>query len=162
MRIHGTTQWRPIERSASRSNRCSFLSRPHRSTPRNGRTRRSTGTSTCEVDKAIYSVPHHVVGRTLRARSDSTLVKMYLNGELVKVHPRKPQVGKHRPARHADGQGDLRHERHRALQRMASRHGDSVGRYASALLDTPLPWTKMRQVYRLLGLVKKWGAFSGG
>ena len=28
----------------------------------------------------------------------------------------------------------------------------------SALLDIPLPWTKMRQVYALLGLVKKWGA----
>jgi hypothetical protein len=24
-------------------------------------------------------------------------------------------------------------------------------------LDTPLPWTKMRQVYALLGLVKRWG-----
>jgi hypothetical protein len=24
-------------------------------------------------------------------------------------------------------------------------------------LDIPLPWTKMRQVYALLGLVKKWG-----
>jgi putative heme degradation protein len=44
------------------------------------------------------------------------------------------------------------------LQRMAAEHGEAVGRYAAALLDTPLPWTKMRQVYRLLGLVKKWGA----
>ncbi len=44
------------------------------------------------------------------------------------------------------------------LQRMAAEHGEAVGRYATALLDTPLPWTKMRQVYRLLGLVKKWGA----
>jgi hypothetical protein len=25
-------------------------------------------------------------------------------------------------------------------------------------LDTPLPWTKMRQVYRLLGLAEKWGS----
>jgi hypothetical protein len=24
-------------------------------------------------------------------------------------------------------------------------------------LDIPLPWTKMRQVYALLGLVKEWG-----
>jgi hypothetical protein len=24
-------------------------------------------------------------------------------------------------------------------------------------LDSPLPWTKMRQVYALLGLVKRWG-----
>jgi hypothetical protein len=44
------------------------------------------------------------------------------------------------------------------LQRMAAEHGPNIGAYASALLDIPLPWTKMRQVYALLGLVKKWGA----
>jgi hypothetical protein len=41
---------------------------------------------------------------------------------------------------------------------MAASHGDAIGVYAAALLDIPLPWTKMRQVYALLGLVKKWGA----
>lgn len=35
--------------------------------------------------------------------------------------------------------------------------GALIGRYAAALLDTPLPWTRMRAVYRLLGLVRKWG-----
>ncbi len=40
---------------------------------------------------------------------------------------------------------------------MATAHGPAVGTYARGLLDTPLPWTKMRQVYALLGLVKKWG-----
>ena len=44
------------------------------------------------------------------------------------------------------------------LQRMAAGHGEAIGAYAAALLDGPLPWTKMRQVYALLGLVKKWGA----
>jgi hypothetical protein len=41
---------------------------------------------------------------------------------------------------------------------MAAQHGPAVGAYASALLDIPLPWTPMRQVYALLGLVRKWGA----
>jgi hypothetical protein len=44
------------------------------------------------------------------------------------------------------------------LGRMAAEQGPSIGVYAAAILDTPLPWTKMRQVYRLLGLVKKWGS----
>ena len=44
------------------------------------------------------------------------------------------------------------------LRRMAAEHGPAIGAYADALLDIPLPWTKMRQVYALLGLVKKWGA----
>ena len=42
-----------------------------------------------EVARAIYSVPHTLVGRHLRARRDPTCVKLYLHGELVKVHPRQ-------------------------------------------------------------------------
>lgn len=44
------------------------------------------------------------------------------------------------------------------LSRLAEEAGPAIGTYATALLSHPLPWTKMRQVYRLLGLVKKWGA----
>lgn len=43
------------------------------------------------------------------------------------------------------------------LQRKAAAHGAHVGTYASAVLEHPLPWTKMRQVYRLLGLVRRHG-----
>lgn len=43
------------------------------------------------------------------------------------------------------------------LQRMAAIHGEHIGTYAAAVLEHPLPWTKMRQVYRLLGLVKRHG-----
>jgi hypothetical protein len=45
-----------------------------------------------------------------------------------------------------------------SLARAARRHGDAIGAYAEQLLDTALPWTKMRQVYRLLGLVRRYGA----
>lgn len=44
------------------------------------------------------------------------------------------------------------------LIRTATGHGPNVGIYAERLLDHQLPWTKMRQVYRLLGLVKRYGA----
>jgi len=33
-----------------------------------------------------------------------------------------------------------------------------AGAVAAAVLEHPLPWTKMRQVYRLLGLVRRHGA----
>ena len=39
----------------------------------------------------------------------------------------------------------------------AAGHGPNIGIYAERLLDHDLPWTKMRQVYRLLGLVKRYG-----
>ena len=35
---------------------------------------------------------------------------------------------------------------------------EAIGTYARALLAVPLPWTRMRQVYALLGLVKRYGA----
>jgi hypothetical protein len=37
-------------------------------------------------------------------------------------------------------------------------HGPSIGIYAERLLDDPLPWTRMRSVYRLQGLVTRYGA----
>lgn len=43
------------------------------------------------------------------------------------------------------------------LIRHAGRHGGAVGVYAQRLLDHPLPWTKMRTVYRLIGLAKRYG-----
>jgi hypothetical protein len=39
----------------------------------------------------------------------------------------------------------------------ARHHGDDVGIYAERLLDDPLPWTRMRAVYRLLGLARRYG-----
>ena len=45
-----------------------------------------------------------------------------------------------------------------ALRRQAEGAGDVIGRYAAALLDSPLPWTRMRRVYALLGLVRRYGA----
>lgn len=42
-------------------------------------------------------------------------------------------------------------------RRKAASAVPAVGGYAAGLLGHPLPWTKMRPVYRLLGLLKKWG-----
>ena len=49
----------------------------------------------------------------------------------------------------------------RDLQRListAANHGANVATYAERILDHDLPWTRMRQVYRLLGLAKRYGA----
>lgn len=39
----------------------------------------------------------------------------------------------------------------------ATGHGAAVGASARVVLDHPLPWTKMRQVYKLLGLCRRYG-----
>ena len=104
--------------------------------------------------KAIYSVHHALVGRTLRARCDSATVKLYLRGELVKVPARKPPGGRSTDPTGTEIYATRNVDR---LGRIAAEHGDAIGRYATAILDTPLPWTRIRQVYRLLGLVKNGG-----
>ena len=112
-----------------------------------------------EVGKALYSVPGNLIGTHVQVRADSQLVRVFARGQLVKVHPRM-KIGKR-----STDPGDLPAERTvyamrdlDQLQRIAAEHGAAIGTYAAALLEHPLPWTKMRQVYALLGLVKKWGA----
>ena len=43
------------------------------------------------------------------------------------------------------------------LTAKATAAGPAIGVYATRLLDVPLPWTRMRTVYRLLGLVRSFG-----
>jgi hypothetical protein len=111
-----------------------------------------------EVAKALYSVPGNLIGAHVDARADSKLVRVYHRGQLVKTHPRQ------QPGRRVTDPADLpEHKSAYAmrdigyLQRLADQAGPAVGAYAAAILDHPLPWTKMRQVYALLGLVRKWG-----
>ena len=112
-----------------------------------------------EVARSLYSVPGALIGARVEVRADRVLVRIFHRGQLVKVHPRQ------QPGRRSTDPDDLPAAKTvyamrdlDRLGRMAAEHGPAIGAYANALLDIPLPWTKMRQVYALLGLVKKWGA----
>ncbi|MDQ6836951.1 MAG: IS21 family transposase [Actinomycetota bacterium] len=111
-----------------------------------------------EVAKALYSIPGNLIGVTVEVRADAQVVRVSHRGAVVKVHPRQAPGGRvtdpaDLPAhKTAYAMRDLDH-----LRRLAAGHGPAIGAYADALLDHPLPWTKMRQVYALLGLVKRWG-----
>jgi transposase len=158
LRVHGTTQARPAEVFAAEEV-ARLLPAPGEpydlplySQPKVHRDHH------VEVAKALYSVPANLIGSRVDARADRSLVRIFHRGQLVKVHPRLP-AGKR-----STDPADLPSEKTayamrdlNMLQRMAASHGEAIGTYAAALLDTPLPWTKMRRVYALLGLVKKWG-----
>ena len=111
-----------------------------------------------QVAKALYTLPTRFIGKTLRARADRAIVRFYDGPGLLKVHARQPPGGKSidpsdfPPEKAAYAMRDVSF-----LQREASRHGESVGRFAKALLDGPLPWTRMRHVYALLGLCRRYG-----
>lgn len=111
-----------------------------------------------EVAKALYSVPGAYLGEQLQARADSALVKLYHRGKLVKTHPRQ------RPGGRSTDAEDLPEQKTtyalRDLDRLIATctgHGENIGIYAARILDDPLPWTRMRTVYRLLGLVRRYG-----
>ncbi|HEY5656904.1 MAG TPA: IS21 family transposase [Myxococcota bacterium] len=112
-----------------------------------------------QVAKALYSLPTRFIGRRLRARADRTLVRFYDNGALVKTHPRQPAGGRSvdrndfPPEKTAYAMRDVAF-----LERQAREHGPAIGAFAAAVLAGPLPWTRMRRVYALLGLVRRYGA----
>lgn len=158
-RIHGTTRQRPVEvfeaeerglqlpAPESRYDLPRFLhvtvQRDHHVT----------------ADRALYSVPTAYIGEEVTVRLDRDLVRIYHRGRLVKTHPRQPPG-----ARSTDG-ADYPPEVAACAMRdtdtlaeKARRAGAHVGRYAERLIEGPLPWTRMRQVYRLLGLVDRYGA----
>lgn len=116
-----------------------------------------------QVAKAIYSLPRdfageRLVGRRLRARADRTTVRFYFKRQLVKIHPRQPPGGRSTdaadfpPERAATAMRDVAF-----IEGQAARHGVHVGQYAHALLAGPLPWTRMRRVWALVGLCRRFG-----
>jgi transposase len=112
-----------------------------------------------QVAKALYSLPRHLVGRTLRARVDQQTVRLYDGAVLVKTHARQAPGG--RSTDPADFPEERRIYAMRdvdALRRQAASYGDHVGHFAAAVLDGPLPWTRMRRVYALLGLARRYGS----
>lgn len=110
------------------------------------------------VGKALYSVPARYVRRKLTTRSDSVTVRLYEDRLLVKVHGR---VG---PGERATDVSDFpeaqRIYAHRdvdALKRKAAEVGPCTAELAEKILDDPRPWTRMRMVYALVGLARKYG-----
>ena len=158
MRIHGTTAARPAEMFAEAEKRCLLTVPAVYDVPTFTRVKVHRDFHV-EVARALYSVPEHLLGQYLDARADSELVKLFARGgQLVKTHPRQ------RPGGRSTDPGDLPAERAGYAMRdlstltlVCAGHGPNIGIYAERLLDDPLPWTRMRSVYRLLGLVRRHG-----
>lgn len=160
MRIHGTIQARPLQVFTD-TEAAALLALPQPYDVPVFRTVKVHRDFHVEVAKALYSVPGEFLGQQLDARADSELVKLYHHGRLVKTHPRQ------RPGGRWTDPADLPAEKTgyalRDLTRLIATcagHGQNIGIYAERILDDPLPWTRMRAVYRLLGLVRRYGPVS--
>lgn len=111
-----------------------------------------------QVARALYSLPTIYIGRSVRVRADRSLVRIYLNGELIKTHPRKaPGERSTDDNDYPAGKSEYAVRNVERFVERARRHGPSVAMLTERLLDRPLPWTRMRQAHQLDRLCKKYG-----
>jgi transposase len=158
-RIHGTTQQRPMEHF--RAEEAGLLPVPAPYDVPLFKSCKVHRDFHLEIGKALYSVPKAYIGQHVDVRADSQLVKVFWHGQLVKTHPRQRPGG-----RWTDPDDLPAHKAGYAMRDLdrliaaAGEHGPDVGIYAQRLLDDPLPWTRMRAVYRLLGLTRRYGSVA--
>lgn len=158
MRRHSTTYRRPLEhfeaeeKARLRPPPTARYDTPLWCDPKVGRDQLA------QVDRALYSLPDAYVGKVLRARADRSTVRFYSGAVLVKTHPRLA------PGQRSIDPNDYPKEKTvyalrdiDFLKRQAEGHGHHVGQLARVILEGPLPWTRMRRVYALLSLVRKYG-----
>jgi hypothetical protein len=91
------------------------------------------------------------------------MVRIFARGILVKIHPRQ------QPGRRSTDPEDLRAEmtvyamRDLArLQSMAAGQGPAIGAYATAPLDVPVPWTRIRRPRSTAPDFCRTGRYPGG
>lgn len=157
-RIHGTTRKPPlgvfenVERAALRP-----ITKPRFDTPDWGECK-VHGDHHVSFGKALYSVPTRHVGKKVWVRADSKLVRIYVDGKPVKVHPRQVPGG--RCTDYADYPPERAAYAMRDPDRLvdeAKRLDLHIARFMQALLAPPFPWKNLRQGQKLLRLSHKYG-----
>jgi transposase len=111
------------------------------------------------VAKALYSVPTQYIGERVQVQSGGDLVKIYHRGQLIKTHPLVgPGQRSTDPQDYPVRMRELACRDQQALLAQAQQAGTAIGLYAERLLAGPQPWARLRHVYRLLGLVRRYAA----
>ncbi len=111
-----------------------------------------------QVRRALYSVPWPHVGHRVDVRIDRSSVRIYRKTELIKIHPRQQPGGRvtdpkdYPPSKEPWALRSLH-----IAEREAAGYGEHVVKFIARLVDGPLPWAKMRQVYALIRLCRKFG-----
>jgi hypothetical protein len=111
-----------------------------------------------QVRRALYSVPWPHVGHRVDVRIDRSTVRVYRKTELVKMHPRQQPGGRATdPKDYPPSKEPWALRNINAAEREAKDYGEHVTKFIARLIDGPLPWAKMRQVYALIRLCRKFG-----
>jgi hypothetical protein len=114
-----------------------------------------------QVARSLYSLQFEWRTKRVRARADSSLVRFFdpVSRKVVKVHPRVA------PGQRSTDLADFPPEKAvyaardaEALINRARSHGAAIGEFAQKMFAaSPLPWTRLRQLGMLHGLIKRFG-----
>jgi transposase len=111
-----------------------------------------------QVAKALYSIPGELIGEYVDVRADTALVKVFHRGQLIKAHVRRPEgTCTTDPADMPSELSDYAMRDIDSQKRKAHRRGPAIGVFVEGVLDGPLPWTRMRRVYRLFRAADRYG-----
>jgi transposase len=112
-----------------------------------------------QVQRALYSVPTRFIGSRVRVRSDRSLVRVYLRGELIKTHPRKQPGQRSTDTNdYPPGTADYALRSRDRFVTKAEKLGPNVAAFTERLLGGQMPWRYMRQAHQLERLCKKYGS----
>lgn len=162
-RIHGTTRQQPLVAFARAEQPALRPLTAERFDPPSWAEPKVHPDQHVRFERALYSVPYvhegtPTKGKQVTVRGDRALVRIYLRGTLLKVHPRHPPGGRstdftdYPPAKTPYAMRDATY-----LIRKATEQGDAIGRFTAQLLAGVYPWAKLRQAQQLLRLVDKYG-----
>lgn len=162
-RIHGTTRRRPVEHFEE-VERAALLVAPEQAYDVpvwcEARVQRDHHVTAA---RSLYSVPTAYIGERVEVRVTRDVVRIYHRGQVIKTHPRV-EAGQRQTDRqdYPAGVRELACRDQQALLAQANQAGGAIAIYAERLLAGSLPWSRMRHVYRLLGLVRRFGAAAVG
>lgn len=113
----------------------------------------------CHVrfQNALYSAPYQHRGKKSTVCGDSKLVRIYIDGCLVKTHTTQPPGGRstdyadYPPDKSAYAMRDANYIIGKAKER-----GENIGIFAETLLSGDFPWANLRQSQKLMRLCDKY------
>jgi transposase len=159
-RIHGTTRRVPIEVFETEEKPVLIPLQAGRFDPPHWTDCKIHPDHHVRVDGALYSVPSRwQAGSKVQVRADRALVRIYIHGELIKTHERKPRGGRSTDYNdYPDGKAPYAMRWPNFYCKRARDLGPSVGDFADQLLSGEFPWSRLRSAQKLLGLAERYGA----
>jgi hypothetical protein len=109
--------------------------------------------------QALYSVPTRWIRHQVDVRADRSLVRIYVRGELIKTHERKPPGGRSTDYTDYPDERTPYALRWPDYYRQRARElGSAAGDFTDKLLSGEFPWSRLRQAQKLLRLAERYGA----